>query len=98
MLMLLIFYTSVNREGEYISYGAYASLVTGQAKTYHEEYLERLEVLKDEDNLNPVLKPFTQKPFLLYVDDIIEDPLDWRNMAMSNWYRKESVTLDKTSQ
>ena len=98
LLMLLIFYTSVNRDGEYISYGAYASLVTGQAKTYHEEYLERLEVLKDEDNLNPVLKPFTQKPFLLYVDDIIEDPMDWRNMAMSNWYRKESVTLDKTSQ
>ena len=97
LLMILVFYTSPNREGQYISYGGYTSLVTGQAKTYHEEYLKRLEVL-ESDNLNPVLEPFTQKPFLLYVDDIVSDPMDWRNMAMSNWYGKETVKLQVTEE
>lgn len=77
---------------DYSSYAAYVSLKTGEAKQYHEEYMERVELLTGE-NESVELLPFSQKPYLLYFDDITSNKGDWRNSLVANWYNKESVCL-----
>lgn len=97
LLIVIVFFTTTNRERDFISYGAYASLITGQAEEYHMEYLERLELLESGEK-NLVLPAFTQRPFMLWVDDITEEPSDWRNAAMANWYIKDTVVLETETQ
>lgn len=75
---------------DYSSYAAYVSLRAGEAKQYHEEYLQRLELL-ESDAEAVELEEFTVKPYLLYFDDITEDPYDWRNIGMARWYGKSLI-------
>lgn len=77
---------------DYSSYAAYVSLKTGEAKQYHEEYMKRVELLTGESESVELL-PFSQKPYLLYFDDITSNKGDWRNSLVANWYNKESVCL-----
>ncbi len=75
---------------EYSSYAAYVSLRAGEASQYEQEYQNRLELLITADKEVEV-EEFTVKPRLLYFDDITDDPYDWRNKAVANWYGKDSV-------
>lgn len=96
LLVLLLAEFVLNAEGrlfQYSTYAAYVSLRTGEAEQYHQEYLDRLVLLNSEDE-TVILKEFTQKPWLLYFDDITEDPYDWRNAAVANWYQKDAVYLE----
>lgn len=79
---------------EYTSYAAYVSWRTGEAQAFHKEYMERVISLEGAE---PVieLRPYTVKPYLLYFDDITTDKNDWRNVALADWYGKESVYLEK---
>lgn len=95
ILIVVFFVINVeNRMYDYSSYAAYVSLKTGEAEQYHEEYLQRVEMLESEESF-VVLQAFTQKPWLLYFDDITTDAYDWRNNAMKLWYGKEGVILEQ---
>lgn len=78
---------------DYSSYAAYVSLRANEAQAFHNEYLERLEILNSDDSL-VTLPDFKTKPRLLYFDDIQPNPYDWRNNAVARWYGKERVTLE----
>jgi hypothetical protein len=82
VIIFLVFQTSTNKEGEYITYAAYYAIGTGQVIEYHQEYMNRLELL-ESDSKYLTLAPFETQPFLLWVDDIVVNDKDWRNAAMA---------------
>lgn len=92
LLLILHFKTSDNVLTEYSSYAAYVSLKTGEVRQFHEEYRDRLDLLYGSKK-EVHFKPYSVKPYLLYLDDITEDPYDWRNIGMARWYDKEKVYL-----
>lgn len=95
ILCLVFMEFVINMDGrllQYSTYAAYVSLRAGEAQQYHQEYMNRLEILNGEETVVE-LSAFSQKPWLLYFDDITEDSEDWRNMAVAQWYGKEEVYL-----
>ena len=50
-------------------------------------------MLEDPQIRDAELEPFPSQPYLLYFDDIAEDPEEWINVAMSRYYGKDSVRL-----
>ena len=54
---------------------------------------QRLEILKDPEIKDALLRDFPKKPYVLFFDDITYDPEDWRNQNMSGYYHKDSVRL-----
>lgn len=75
------------------STSAVSSLVSGEGKAYHQEYLDRLEVVTQHVGESVVLPPFQHQPHLLFFDDITTDPQDWRNLAFAKFYQLEQVVL-----
>lgn len=87
-----IFCTTQNQAGSYASYGAYYYVHTGEAYNFYHEYLERVEQLEsDEQNL--VFEPYHFRPWLLYRGDLSENPSAEQNIALANWYGKQSVAV-----
>lgn len=71
------------------------SLRTGQAQQYYSENQERLAVLENESLDEVYLNDFTYKPYVLYFDDIQEDPTDWRNRDTAAYFGKKALYLLK---
>ena len=69
------------------------SLTRGEAGTYHQEYLSRLEIYNDEQIVHVKIPAFTVKPKILFFDDITDDASDWRNVSLASYYSKETVVL-----
>ena len=69
------------------------SLISGEAKSYHEQYLSRLTIYTDQASNDIVVPPYTVRPYVLYFDDITIDPADWRNVALADYYGKNSAVL-----
>lgn len=72
------------------------SLVTGEAQTYHAQMLERAEICRSAPGEDVVLPALTAKPWVLTYLDITEDPTDWKNVAMAEYYGNASVRLGET--
>lgn len=75
------------------SFGAYYSLKNGDAAQYAREQKERSVSLADETVKEVGLKEFTVKPYVLFFDDIEEDPGNWKNYDTARYYEKEKVWL-----
>lgn len=94
-LLFVSFVVNVeDRLYDYSSYAAYVSLKAGEAQAFDREYQERLEILNGPGD-EVTVKAFEVKPWLLYFDDITEDPYDWRNAAVAFWYDKMRVSLEE---
>ncbi len=61
------------------------------AKQYHQEMNARLEVYLDDSISDAVVEPFTQKPMLLFYDDIRSDERNWKNLSLAEYYKKGTV-------
>lgn len=72
---------------------AYTALSTGQAATFYREAQERLVILKDPSIRVAKLRPYSDPPYLLFFDDLYDDPDCWQNRDMANFYEKEKVIL-----
>ncbi len=75
------------------SVSAYQSYRSGDAGLYKHVQRQRLEILKDPEIKDALLRDFPKKPYVLFFDDITYDPEDWRNQNMSGYYHKDSVRL-----
>ena len=73
--------------------GALIDVVSGDAKTYHDECLARQAILKDDSVRDVYLEEFSVKPLTLFYDDIRTDTDDWENTSLAAYYGKDSVTL-----
>ena len=72
---------------------AYTALSSGQAAVYYQEAQERLVILKDPSIRVAKLKPYSDPPYLLFFDDLNDDPNAWQNRDMANYYEKDQVIL-----
>lgn len=94
---VVILLTAWMLSGEYhnnlTSLSAAYSLAERHAKAYHEETLHRVSLLSMEGVSEVWIPNYNVKPHVLFFDDITEDPNDWRNAAVAEWYGKEKVYL-----
>lgn len=89
----MLFCCAVPRDTPITTLSALASLRSGEAEQYHQEYLQRHRLLEDEQTQNVVIQHYASKPYLLYLCDASYDPECWANIAISNYYEKESVIV-----
>lgn len=95
LVVLVLFLLSGKlSESQYTSSSALWELLQGEAGTYYDTAMERLELLHDDSRQDVVLPRFSVKPWILYFDDVTTDPGDWRNVAAGNYYQKNSVVLE----
>ena len=94
LVLLLCCGLAVLRGTGFSSLGAVSTMLSGEAGEYHACAQRRFEVLNNSRIRDAELERFSCQPYLLYFDDISEDPTDWRNVDMSTFYGKNSVVLD----
>lgn len=75
----------------YTGTSAVSELLDGSAARYGRENEERLRILKNPREQDAVLPRYTVQPNLLYFEDVSEDPDDWINQKMSEYYGKNSI-------
>lgn len=75
----------------YTGTSAVSELLDGSAAQYGRENEERLRILKNPKEQDVVLPRYTVQPNLLYFEDVSEDPDDWINQKMSEYYGKNSI-------
>lgn len=86
-----IFIAEPNKTRFYSSYAAYNYVHTGEACNFREEYLSRVETIRNGGD-DVVVKPIDYKPWILYPSDLSDNPQNEANQAMAKWYRKNSIT------
>lgn len=79
----------------YTSVSAMVSVLSGEAAEYQKQQEERQLILEDTKQPDAALREFTEKPYLLFYEDIEEDIGNWKNLRMSSYYRKDTVRLVK---
>ncbi|MFQ8702558.1 MAG: DUF6056 family protein [Eisenbergiella sp.] len=79
----------------YTSVSAVASILSGEAAEYQRQQEERLLILENPKISDAVLREFSEKPYLLFYEDIEEDTGNWKNLRMSSYYRKNTIRLNR---
>lgn len=92
-VMLLIWAEEPNQAGSFSAYGAYYYIHSGEAYNFHQQYMERVEILKGEEK-NIVFEPYRFKPWFLCIEDLSENPDNEANRALAVWYDKDSIIVD----
>ena len=77
-------------------YQAYLLVRSGEAQEYSKEADERYALLCGSAGEDVVLKAYTVKPWMLFLDDITEEKDDWRNEYMRVYFGLNSVVLEET--
>lgn len=93
--LILLFSLYIWANSTLTTISAWESLRRGEAQQYYKEYQERCEILEDCARQEVALPPYSVTPYLLYFGDIVEDPSDWVNQSVANWYHKASVFLQE---
>ncbi|MDR0949397.1 MAG: DUF6056 family protein [Lachnospiraceae bacterium] len=75
------------------AYQAYRSWRIGDAVAYGLEMEERLTVLEDDSITDVYFHPIVNRPLLLFYCDITDDPQDYFNTSMAQFYGKKAVNL-----
>lgn len=91
LLSIALIAVSVLNGGSLSSVSALGILRNGEAKAFHECAEARLEILLDNSVSDAELEDYPTHPYLLYYDDITENPSDWKNVDMASYYGKNSV-------
>lgn len=89
ILALIMYYGG----GTVPTVSAIRSLRNGTAEAYCASYQERLILLEDESLEDVTLEPYIDAPYVLFFGDIKEEPTEWENVAMAEYFGKNSVRL-----
>ena len=90
-VMLIIFCNEPNQAGHYSSWGAYYYRHYNLANVFHQEYLERIDTIKN-GGPDVVVKPYSNRPWFLHTSDLGETPDAEPNRMMAEWYGKNSIS------
>ena len=93
VLILLVFGFGMTRIKWYdtTSLSAFRSYRSGEMGNYWHTYKQRLEILKDPEIKDAVLKRFPYRPYVLFFHELSENPEE--NDVITSWYRKNSVIV-----
>lgn len=76
-----------------VSSRAVRILASGEAQAYAQECRERYDLYMQSAGQDVRVEPYQAKPEMPYLDDITEDPEDWRNQSLAKYYDLASVAL-----
>lgn len=93
LLLLLAVWVLTADKNTYTSISALRSLAKGEGQIFYEEAMERYALYTDEDLTDVEVKPYSEKPALFAFDDLSEDKGNWLNLAVANYYHKQSVRM-----
>ena len=85
-----VLYCKVNPD-YFTSVSAVKSLVSGEAKEYGKETMERTLRLQNNTHSELELSLLKTKPFLLYYSDIGMEENDWKNSSMERYYQIDNI-------
>lgn len=74
---------------------AIRELKSGELEAYDAIMNERIDTYINNENKNLQIDSINVRPYLIYFDDITEDPNDWRNKSLTSYYNKESIVIKK---
>lgn len=74
-------------------YQAIREIYSGRAQQYSIECYERVEMLVNSEGKDVIVKEYSVKPALIFFTDIESDNDNWKNIAVSNYYGLNSITL-----
>jgi len=69
-------------------------LASGEAAAYEQEYQERLAILNDASVTDAVLKPYANRPEMLYVGDFSSDVNQPTNVKAAIYFQKNSIKVE----
>ena len=73
------------------SISAFSTYRSGMMGNYWHVYKLRLEILKDPEVKDAVLKRFPHRPYVLFYQELSENPKE--NSMIAEWYGKDSVII-----
>lgn len=76
-----------------LSAQAALTLVTGEAQAYHDQLAARQALYQDEALSDVRVEPLRSRPYLLFTEDIGEDPAYWVNRSLADFYGKDTIAL-----
>ncbi|MDE7341904.1 MAG: hypothetical protein K2N80_15350 [Lachnospiraceae bacterium] len=91
ILFVLLMWVLTADKNTYTGISALRSLVNGDATVYYEEAMERHALYVDETVTDVVVKPFSARPALFDFEDLTPDEDNWLNLAVADYYHKNSV-------
>lgn len=91
LILLLVIWGLTADKNTYASVSALRSLVKGEAQTFHAEAMERYALYADEELKDVVVRPYSERPALFDFTDLSEEEGNWLNLAVANYYHKNSV-------
>lgn len=93
LVMLLVFGFGMTRIKWFdtTSISAFRTYRSGMMGNYWHVYQLRLEILKDPEVHDAVLKRFPYRPYVLFYQELSENPED--NTVVADWYGKDSVVI-----
>lgn len=97
-IILVLFTASLYVTKEYrelTSFISYSSLKSGEAQEYYKQMMERYKIYEDDNIKDVVVKEITAKPEQIYGLDITEDKENWINKAVTSYFNKNTVVLEK---
>ena len=93
LCLVLILWIMTGDKNTYTGISALRSLVNQDAQVYYTEAMERHAVYTDDSVQDVVLEPFSAKPALFTFEDLAEDSGYWLNLAVTDYYHKNSVRV-----
>lgn len=95
---ILILFVLCADKNQYVTMSAVRSVLNGEASRYHEQSMERLEILYDESQPDVTIRAYTDdaKPYLLFKQEAGNEEGEegyWQNVEMSNYFEKNSITV-----
>lgn len=91
VLLVLLVWVLTADKNTYTGISALRSLMNGDAAVYYEEAMERHALYVDETVTEVVVEPFSVRPALFDFEDLTPDEDNWLNLAVSDYYHKDSV-------
>ncbi len=80
------------------SFSAVKSLINGEAKEYYETAQNRFAPLNDSSLENVTIPSYEKKPYVIFFRDITQDAEDGLNIAIADYYEKETVVCKNENQ
>lgn len=95
VVMVVSFALSNNQAGNYLSYGSYYYVHTGEALNYYNEQQARDEIIRNSGDVVE-LSPLVWRPwFLCKNNELSTNPEAEQNRAMADWYGKSQIYLSE---
>lgn len=98
IFIVLLVWTMTADKNTYAGISALRSLANGDAAVFYEEAMERHALYVDDTIKDVVIEPYSARPALFDFEDLKTNTENWLNLAVSDYYHKDSVRLRESGE